>query len=177
MHLGKETEPTVNSPGVSSGPAEIGAMKKTLCTLALSFIALAGVVGAAPTRDWLAKAVTSPLPSSPAGMNLYGQKSNVQGAILEFLSTKTRTGTRKYCRLYLCGNAIDPGPPPIAYAPYFQIEFRLAELSDVEKAPPTSELEVTALVRRMVEDNEMKATEEQLDLIEWHMIKKFVHRG
>lgn len=51
------------------------------------------------------------------------------------------------------------------------------ELSDVEKTPPTSELEVTALVRRMVEDNEMKATEEQLDLIEWHMIKKFVHRG
>ncbi|MCY1061356.1 hypothetical protein [Nannocystis sp. SCPEA4] len=51
------------------------------------------------------------------------------------------------------------------------------ELSDVEKAPPTSEAEVTELIRRMVEDNEMKASAEQVDHIEWHMIKVFVHRG
>ena len=51
------------------------------------------------------------------------------------------------------------------------------ELADIEKSPPASEPEVTELLKRMIEDNEMKATEEQLDLIEWYMIKKFVHRG
>lgn len=51
------------------------------------------------------------------------------------------------------------------------------ELADIEKTPPASELEVTELIKRMVEDNEMKATEEEIDLIEWYMIKKFVHRG
>ena len=51
------------------------------------------------------------------------------------------------------------------------------ELADVERSPPASEPEVTELLRRMIEDNEMKATDEQLDLIEWYMIKKFVHRG
>ncbi|MCY1010690.1 hypothetical protein OV079_35020 [Nannocystis pusilla] len=51
------------------------------------------------------------------------------------------------------------------------------ELSEVEKAPPTSEAEVIEVIRRMVDDNEMKATPEQITHIEWHMIKVFVHRG
>jgi mono/diheme cytochrome c family protein len=51
------------------------------------------------------------------------------------------------------------------------------ELSEVEKVPPTSEAEVVEVIRRMVDDNEMKATPEQVSLIEWHMIKVFVHRG
>lgn len=51
------------------------------------------------------------------------------------------------------------------------------ELVDIEKAPPSTELEVTELIRRMVEDNEMKATPDELNLTEWYMIKKFVHRG
>lgn len=51
------------------------------------------------------------------------------------------------------------------------------ELSDVDKRPPSSEPEVTELIKRMIEDNEMKATEAEIDLIEWYMIKKFVHRG
>jgi len=51
------------------------------------------------------------------------------------------------------------------------------ELAEIEKAPPASEAEVTEIIRRMVEDNEMKASAEQVDSIEWHMIKVFVHRG
>lgn len=51
------------------------------------------------------------------------------------------------------------------------------ELSDIEKAPPSTELEVTELIRRMVEDNEMKAGPDELNMTEWYMIKKFVHRG
>ena len=50
------------------------------------------------------------------------------------------------------------------------------ELSDIDKRPPTSEPEVTELIKRMIEDNEMKATEVQIDQVEWFMIKKFVHR-
>jgi mono/diheme cytochrome c family protein len=74
-----------------------------------------------------------------------------------------------------------PAPKPIdenaAKQAYENVCSQCHELADIEKHPPSSELEVTEVVKRMVEDNEMKATEEQIDLIEWFMIKKFVHRG
>lgn len=51
------------------------------------------------------------------------------------------------------------------------------ELADVDKVPPATETDVSALIRRMVEENDLKAPSEELDMIEWYMIKKFVHRG
>lgn len=51
------------------------------------------------------------------------------------------------------------------------------DLSDVDKASPATEAAVTDLIKRMIEENDMKASRDQLDMIEWYMIKKFVHRG
>lgn len=51
------------------------------------------------------------------------------------------------------------------------------ELSEVEKSPPGTEAEVIEVIRRMVDENEMKASPEEVSHIEWHMIKVFVHRG
>jgi mono/diheme cytochrome c family protein len=67
--------------------------------------------------------------------------------------------------------------PAVARKTYESVCSQCHELSEVEKAPPTSEAEVIEVIRRMVDDNEMKATPEQVTHIEWHMIKVFVHRG
>jgi hypothetical protein len=48
------------------------------------------------------------------------------------------------------------------------------ELADVDKAPPTTADEVSAVIRRMVDDNGMKAEKAELDMIEWYMKRKFV---
>ncbi|PCC71379.1 hypothetical protein SAMN02745121_00921 [Nannocystis exedens] len=78
--------------------------------------------------------------------------------------------------------ATEPVAPPtidpaVARKTYESVCSQCHELSEVEKAPPTSEAEVIEVIRRMIEDNEMKATPEQITQIEWHMIKVFVHRG
>lgn len=78
--------------------------------------------------------------------------------------------------------ATEPAPTPqidadAARKTYESVCSQCHELSEVEKAPPTSEAEVIEVIRRMVDDNEMKATPEQVTQIEWHMIKVFVHRG
>ncbi|HEY8375427.1 MAG TPA: hypothetical protein VIK91_03015, partial [Nannocystis sp.] len=51
------------------------------------------------------------------------------------------------------------------------------ELSEVEKKPPATEAEVREVIRRMIDDNEMKASPAELEQIERHMIQTFVHRG
>lgn len=78
--------------------------------------------------------------------------------------------------------ATEPAPAPqidaeVARKTYESVCGQCHELSEVEKAPPTSEAEVIEVIRRMIDDNEMKATPEQVTHIEWHMIKVFVHRG
>ncbi|WAS94357.1 hypothetical protein [Nannocystis punicea] len=78
--------------------------------------------------------------------------------------------------------ATEPAPAPAidaaaARKTYESVCSQCHELSEVEKAPPTSEAEVIEVIRRMVDDNEMKATPEQVTHIEFHMIKVFVHRG
>lgn len=70
-----------------------------------------------------------------------------------------------------------PIDPAAARATYETVCGQCHELADIEKAPPATEDEVLEVVRRMVEDNEMKATSEQINQIEWHMIETFVHRG
>lgn len=61
-----------------------------------------------------------------------------------------------------------------AQAAYETICAQCHELSDVDKAPPTTADEVSAVIRRMVDDNELKAEKTDLDMIEWYMIRKFV---
>ena len=48
------------------------------------------------------------------------------------------------------------------------------ELSEVDKAPPTTAEEVAAVIKRMIDDNDMQAEKRELELIEWYMTKKFV---
>lgn len=48
------------------------------------------------------------------------------------------------------------------------------ELGDVDKAPPKNPAEVTEVIKRMVDDNGLKAEKAELDMIEWYMNKKFV---
>ncbi|MBL9106540.1 MAG: hypothetical protein JNL82_36790 [Myxococcales bacterium] len=48
------------------------------------------------------------------------------------------------------------------------------ELSDVDKAPPKTAADVTDVIKRMIDDNGLKADKAELDMIEWYMTKKFV---
>lgn len=69
-------------------------------------------------------------------------------------------------------------PPPIdekkAERTYETICAQCHELSDVDKAPPKTAADVTDVIRRMVDDNGLKADKAELDMIEWYMNKKFV---
>ncbi len=47
------------------------------------------------------------------------------------------------------------------------------ELADIDNNPPKSAEEVAAVIKRMVDDNDLKAEKTELDLIEWYMNKKF----
>lgn len=51
------------------------------------------------------------------------------------------------------------------------------ELSEIDKAPPRTAEEVAALIKRMIDDNDMQAEKAELELIEFHMIKKFASGG
>jgi mono/diheme cytochrome c family protein len=78
--------------------------------------------------------------------------------------------------------ATEPAAPRVideaaARSTYESVCGQCHELADVEKAPPRSESDVVDVIRRMVDDNEMKATPEQIEQIEWYMIKTFVQRG
>lgn len=73
----------------------------------------------------------------------------------------------------------DPaGAPPIdekkAERTYETICAQCHELSDVDKAPPKTAADVTEVIKRMVDDNGLKADKAELDMIEWYMTKKFV---
>lgn len=64
-----------------------------------------------------------------------------------------------------------------AQATYESICAQCHELSEVDKAPPRTAEEVAAVIKRMIDDNDLKAEKTELELIEWYMIKKFVSAG
>lgn len=47
------------------------------------------------------------------------------------------------------------------------------ELADVDKSPPRTAEEVTAVIKRMVDENDLRAEKAELDRIEWYMKRKF----
>jgi hypothetical protein len=47
------------------------------------------------------------------------------------------------------------------------------ELSDVDKNPPKTAEEVSSVIRRMIDDNDLKAEKADLEMIEWYMKRKF----
>ena len=47
------------------------------------------------------------------------------------------------------------------------------ELADIEKNPPHTADEVAAVIKRMIDDNDMQAEKIELQQIEWYMTKKF----
>jgi mono/diheme cytochrome c family protein len=51
------------------------------------------------------------------------------------------------------------------------------ELSEVDKAPPRNAEEVAAVIKRMIDDNDLKAEKSELEMIEWYMNKKFASGG
>ncbi len=51
------------------------------------------------------------------------------------------------------------------------------ELADVDAAPPTNSAEVDALIARMIEDNGMEASKDDLTKTRWYMVKKFAKGG
>jgi mono/diheme cytochrome c family protein len=79
----------------------------------------------------------------------------------------------------MSGAPADPAAPPAvmdekkAQATYETICSQCHELSDVDKAPPTTPEEVSAVIKRMIDDNDMKAEKAELEMIEWYMKRKF----
>jgi cytochrome c5 len=73
----------------------------------------------------------------------------------------------------------DPAAPPaaidekLAQATFERVCSQCHELSDVEKAPPHTADEVAAVIKRMIDENDMQAEKPELQLIEWYMTKKF----
>ena len=47
------------------------------------------------------------------------------------------------------------------------------ELADIDNNPPKTAAEVAAVIKRMIDDNDLKAEKPELDQIEWYMTKKF----
>lgn len=60
-----------------------------------------------------------------------------------------------------------------AQATYETVCSQCHELADIDNNPPKSAEEVAAVIKRMVDDNDLKAEKTELDLIEWYMNKKF----
>lgn len=48
------------------------------------------------------------------------------------------------------------------------------DLGEVDKDPPHTAEEVAAVIKRMIDENDLKAEKSELEMIEWYMIKKFV---
>jgi cytochrome c5 len=73
----------------------------------------------------------------------------------------------------------DPAAPPaaidekLAQATFERVCSQCHELSDVEKTPPHTADEVAAVIKRMIDENDMQAEKPELQLIEWYMTKKF----
>ena len=74
----------------------------------------------------------------------------------------------------------DPAAPPaaidekLAQATFERVCSQCHELSDVEKTPPRSAEESAALIKRMIDDNDMQAEKSELQLIEFYLNKKYV---
>ena len=69
-----------------------------------------------------------------------------------------------------------PAPDPAAARRVFQAACaKCHELSDVDKEPPSSNRQVSALIRRMV-DNGMEESRKDLELIRWHLIETYVKK-
>jgi mono/diheme cytochrome c family protein len=72
--------------------------------------------------------------------------------------------------------AVKPAPDPAAARRVFQAACaKCHELSDVDKEPPRSNRQVSALIRRMV-DNGMEESRKDLELIRWHLIETYVKK-
>ncbi len=75
--------------------------------------------------------------------------------------------------------AADPAAPvaPIdeaqALATFERVCSQCHELADIEKNPPHTADEVAAVIKRMIDDNDMQAEKTELQQIEWYMTKKF----
>ncbi|MEZ4381046.1 MAG: hypothetical protein R3A79_06840 [Nannocystaceae bacterium] len=67
--------------------------------------------------------------------------------------------------------AIDPR---LAQETYENLCAQCHELSDVDAAPPRTVEAIDALLQRMIDENDMEATEEELRLVKWYMEKLFV---
>ncbi|MEZ4429155.1 MAG: hypothetical protein R3A51_15900 [Nannocystaceae bacterium] len=61
-----------------------------------------------------------------------------------------------------------------AKATYEKVCSQCHELSDVDANPPKTAKDVDAVIRRMIEDNGMEASKEELDLVRVHMVAAFV---
>lgn len=75
--------------------------------------------------------------------------------------------------------AADPTAPaaPIdeaqALATFERVCSQCHELADIEKNPPHTADEVAAVIKRMIDENDMQAEKTELQQIEWYMTKKF----
>ncbi|MBK9756983.1 MAG: hypothetical protein IPO88_26505 [Nannocystis sp.] len=75
--------------------------------------------------------------------------------------------------------AADPAAPvaPIdeaqALATFERVCSQCHELADIEKNPPHTADEVAAVIKRMIDENDMQAEKTELQQIEWYMTKKF----
>ena len=74
----------------------------------------------------------------------------------------------------------DPSAPPaaidekLAQAAFERVCSQCHELSDVDKAPPRTADEVAAVIKRMIDENDMQAEKAELQLIEFHMNRQYV---
>jgi hypothetical protein len=64
--------------------------------------------------------------------------------------------------------------PVKAAKTYEQVCSQCHELSDVDDNPPKSRKQVDAIIRRMVEENELEASKSELALCRFHLIRHFV---
>jgi cytochrome c5 len=60
-----------------------------------------------------------------------------------------------------------------AQATYETVCSQCHELSDVDKAPPRTAEEVSSVIKRMIDENDLKAEKADLEMIEWYMKRKF----
>ena len=60
-----------------------------------------------------------------------------------------------------------------ALATFERVCSQCHELADIEKNPPHTADEVAAVIKRMIDDNDMQAEKIELQQIEWYMTKKF----
>jgi mono/diheme cytochrome c family protein len=78
------------------------------------------------------------------------------------------------------GDAGPPPEPPFDMAEAKEMYERVCsdchDLSDVDDAPPTSAEEANELLVRMVEENDLEATAEELATLERYLIEVFVNK-